>query len=366
MELSDRLYREAVHPLLSRHFPGLTHTAALIGAGSEVLGFDTVRSTDHDWGPRLQLFLRPDDLAEYGTRISEVFAERLPATIAGYPTNLVPTGDHGTRHMRPALGRVQHGVVIAEPGAWLTGYLGFDPRAEITTLDWLATPTQILAGATAGAVFHDGLAQLHPVRRQLAWYPDDVWRYLLACQWQRLSQEEPFVGRCGDVGDELGSAIIAARLARDLMRLCLLLNQVYPPYSKWLGSAFARSPRATRLAPILAAAVAATDWREREHRLAAACEAVAALHNETGLTEPVDPRTRSFHDRPYRVLHAERFTAALIATIHDPALRDLPLTGAIDQFADSTDALGSRTLTRRLAQAVFANRAEALGGPRLR
>ncbi|WP_370936999.1 DUF4037 domain-containing protein [Amycolatopsis sp. cg13] len=359
-ELSGRLYHEAVHPLLSRRFPGLTHTAALIGPGSEVLGFDTVRSTDHDWGPRLQLFLRSGDLAEYGTGISEMFAQRLPATIAGYSTNLVSAGEHGTRHMRPAVGRIQHGIVVAELGAWLTGCLGFDPRSGITTLDWLATPTQILAGATAGAVFHDGLAQLHPVRRQLAWYPDDVWRYLLACQWQRLSQEEPFVGRCGDVGDELGSAIIAARLARDLIRLCLLLNRVYPPYSKWLGRAFARLPCATRLAPILTAAVAATDWHEREHHLAAAYEAVAALHNEAGLTEPVDPRTRSFHDRPYRVLHAERFTAALIATIRDPALRDLPPTGAIDQFVDSTDALGSRTLTRRLAQAVFSDGTEAL------
>ncbi|MER6668052.1 DUF4037 domain-containing protein [Amycolatopsis japonica] len=353
VELSSRLYGEAVHPLLSRYFPGLAHTAALIGPGSEVLGFDTVRSTDHDWGPRLHLFLRPDDLAEHGARISDMLAERLPATIAGYSTNMVPTGEQGTRHMRPALGRVQHGVVIAELGSWLTAHLGFDPRDEITTLDWLATPTQVLAEATAGAVFHDGLAQLRAARRRLAWYPDDVWRYLLACQWQRLSQEEPFVGRCGDVGDELGSAIIAARLARDLMRLCLLLGRVYPPYGKWLGSAFARLPCAARLAPVLTAGMAATGWHERELHMATAYETVAALHNESGLTEPVDPRSRSFHDRPYRVLHAERFAAALIATIHDPALRDLPLTGAIDQFVDSTDALGARAFTRRFAQVVF-------------
>lgn len=357
-ELSGRLYGEAVHPLLSRHFPGLAHTAALIGPGSEVLGFDTARSTDHDWGPRLQLFLGPGELAEHGARISDMLAERLPATIAGYSTNLVPIGDQGTRHMRPAHGRIQHGVVVAELGAWLTGYLGFDPRDEITTLDWLATPTQVLAGATAGVVFHDGLARLHPVRRRLAWYPDDVWRYLLACQWQRLSQEEPFVGRCGDVGDELGSAIIAARLGRDLMRLCLLLGRVYPPYGKWLGSAFARLPCAARLTPILTAGLAATGWHEREHHLAIAYETVAALHNETGLTEPVDDRTRSFHDRPYRVLHAERFAAALIAIIDDPALRDLPLTGAIDQFVDSTDALGAHAFTRRFAQAVFPHHRE--------
>lgn len=359
VELSSRLYQEAVRPLLARHFSRLAHTAALIGPGSEVLGFDTVRSTDHDWGPRLQLFLHPDDLAEYGAKVSDLLAERLPTAIAGYSTNLVPIGDQGTRHMQPARGRIRHGVVVAELGAWLTRHLGFDPRGEITTLDWLATPTQVLAEVTAGAVFHDGLARLHPVRQRLAWYPDDLWRYTLACQWQRISQEEPFIGRCGDVGDELGSAITAARLARDLMRLCLLINQVYPPYSKWLGSTFARLPCAQRLAPMLTAAVTATGWHNREHHLTTACEAVAALHNEAAFTEPVDPSTRPFHDRPYRVLHAERFTAALIATIHDPALRNLPLTGAIDQFVDNTDALGHRRLTRLLAQPVFPGRTEA-------
>jgi hypothetical protein len=357
VELSGRLYREAVLPLLSQQFPDLVHSAALIGAGSEVLGFDTARSTDHDWGPRLQLFLGAEDLAEHGTAISELLAERLPVSIAGYPTNLVAVGDRGTRHMMPAHGRIQHGIVVAEFGDWLTGHLGFNPQDEITSFDWLATPSQALAEVTAGGVFHDGLAQLHPVRRQLAWYPDDVWHYVLACQWQRISQEESFVGRCGEAGDELGAAVITARLARDLMRLCLLLNRVYPPYSKWLGSAFARLPDATRLTPMLTAALAATDRQDREQQLATAYETVAALHNKIGRTEPVDANTRKFHDRPYRVLHAERFAAALITTIHDPALRDLPLIGTIDQFVDNTDILSHRTRTR------FLTRAGQLGDP---
>jgi len=355
VELSRRLYHDAVHPLLSRHFPGLAHSAALIGAGSEVLGFDTERSTDHDWGPRLQLLLTADDLAEHGNRISELLAEQLPTTIAGYPTNLVPIGDHGTRHMEHTTGRVQHGVVVAELGDWLTGHLGFNPLIEITTRDWLASSTQALAEVTAGAVHHDGLARLHHVRRALAWYPDDLWRYVLACQWQRISQEEPFVGRCGEVGDELGSAVIAARLVRDLMRLSLLINRTYPPYSKWLGSAFARLPCAGRLGNALTAAMTASNWHDRERHLGTAYETVANLHNDLELTAPVDPRVRLFHNRPFRVLHAERFTQALISSIDDPAVRALPLTGAIDQFIDSTDALTHRTRSRALAAALYSS-----------
>jgi Domain of unknown function (DUF4037) len=47
-----------------------------------------------------------------------------------------------------------------------------------------------------------------------ATYPEPVWRWLLGCQWRRLAQEEPFVQRTAEVGDELGSGVIAARLAR--------------------------------------------------------------------------------------------------------------------------------------------------------
>jgi hypothetical protein len=352
VELSRRLYDDAVQPLLSRHLPGLVHSAALIGAGSEVLGFDTQRSTDHDWGPRLHLFLTADDLARHGGRIDDLLSEHLPATIAGCPTSLVPA-EHGTRHLRHTTGRVQHGVVAAELGDWLTGHLGFNPLTGITTRDWLATPTQTLAEVTAGAVHHDGLRVLHSARLALDWYPDDVWRYVLACQWQRISQEEPFVGRCGEVGDELGSAVVAARLVRDLMRLRMLIDRIHPPYSKWLGTAFARLPDIDQLAATLAAALSADNWHDREQHLVTAYETVATLHNDLGLTAPVDPHVRSFHDRPFRVLHAERFTQALIGNISDPNLRALPLTGAIDQFVDNTDALSHRTRSRALTAALY-------------
>lgn len=48
------------------------------------------------------------------------------------------------------------------------------------------------------------------MREAVAWYPDQVWRWLLACQWRRLAQEEPFVGRAAEVGDEFGSRVLAA------------------------------------------------------------------------------------------------------------------------------------------------------------
>src|SRR5829696_8639177 len=46
LDLSEVLFRTAVEPLLAHNAPGLSYAAGLIGAGSDVLGFDTERSTD--------------------------------------------------------------------------------------------------------------------------------------------------------------------------------------------------------------------------------------------------------------------------------------------------------------------------------
>ncbi|MEU9290144.1 DUF4037 domain-containing protein [Streptomyces sp. NPDC048275] len=352
LELSRRFYTDAIRPLLEEAAPGIPHSAARLGSGSEVLGFDTPRSADHEWGPRLQLFLRRRDVSRHAGRIRHVLAEHLPKTFHGYPTNFAPTGDRDIRVMQTTDRPVHHRVEVTHSLAWFTHVLGFAPSSDITLADWLATPTQLLAEATGGAVFHDGLGELIPLRTTLRWYPHDVWLHVLACQWQRISQEEAFVGRCGEVGDELGSAVVAARLVRDLMRLCLLMDRRYPPYSKWLGSAFARTPWGPRLTPDLTATLAATDWRTREQRLAHAYETVAGLHNQLNLTDRVDPATRSYHSRPFQVLRADRFTKALTARITDPALRDLPPVGSVDQFLDSTDVLSRPELARAVSHAV--------------
>jgi hypothetical protein len=341
LELSRLFYAEQVRPLFDAEFPGLAHSAALIGWGSDVLGFDTSRSTDHNWGPRLQVFLAdPAPAAE----ISSMLTARLPERFRGYRT-VFPASGAG-----PAT--ATHWVEVASLRDWLAGALGFDPRAGVRLADWLATPTQVLAEVTGGAVFHDGLAQgagggLGTARAALKWYPRDVWLHILACQWQRIDQEESFPGRCAEVGDDLGSALVAARLARDTVRLVLLMQRRYPPYSKWLGSAFTRTPAAAGLRPHLTAALSATSWPDREDGLCAAYEAAARLHNDLGLTEFVDPAVRpTFWDRPFRVLGAARFAAALRTAIADPGIRELPVTGAVDQFTDGTDATGDKRLLR--------------------
>ncbi|NJP91644.1 DUF4037 domain-containing protein [Nonomuraea sp. FMUSA5-5] len=321
IELSRAFYGEVVAPLVS----GVPHSAALIGPGSEVLEFDTARSADHDWGPRVLLFVPAELVAEVEAKV----VAGLPDEFGGFPTVFA-------YHER-----VRPGVTVADLGEWLVERLGFDPREGVSLLDWLAAPWQRLAEVTGGAVFRDGLGErgLEAARAAVRWYPQDVWRYVLACQWQRICQEEPFVGRCGEVGDELGSAVVGARLAREVMRLALLLRRRYPPYAKWLGSALARLPGSAELGESLGAAMAARSWREREEGLSAAYGRVAALQNRMALAERLDEGVRAFFDRPFRVIGAERFARALLASVSDPVIRGLPVTGCVDQLSDSTDLL---------------------------
>jgi len=344
LQLAGAFYTEVVRPLLEDAYPDMAYSAALLGWGSEVLGFDSQRSTDHNWGPRLQVFLATDTGAAPG-EIAAMLAQQLPAAFRGYPTVFSDTHDPG--------GTARHWVQVTRLRSWLEGQLGFDPTRPVSLLDWLATPSQRLAEVTAGAVFHDGLGELGQARARLAWYPRDVWLYVLECQWQRISQEEAFPGRCSEAGDELGSAIVTARLARDLMRLCLLMTRRYPPYSKWLGTAFAQLPETFEIAPLLTAAVAAQDWRTREQHLCRAYELAATLHNELGLTPLVEPKTRPYYDRPYQVLDASRIAAALREGITDQQIRQLQPIGAIDQFIDSTDALGNIQILRATTRAAL-------------
>lgn len=304
---------------------------------------------DHEWGVRGHIFLSDGDHAELATAIDELLARESPREFLGLPVGLVQRDGVGNFIMTQSnRGPVRHGVRIVTVGSFCHGRLGFDPRPAMRVEDWLVVPQQQLLGVTAGRVFHDGLGQLAPLRDALNYYPDDVWLALLAAQWRRIDQEEPFMARCGDVGDDIGSRLVAARQAREIMRLCFLIERRYWPYTKWFGTAFARLACAEQIEPMLTRALRGETWPERECALNAAGVSIAEMHNALGLTPPIDAAVSRFHERPYRVIQAGRFVEALLARIEDPLLREVAMTGCIDQFADSTDVLSYPDRINRL------------------
>lgn len=326
IELSRAYWTEVVRPILDEHRPGLTRSAARVGTGSDVLGLDDEMSRDHDWGLRLQVFVADSETAD----VRALVHDHLPDEFAGLPTRFAFSGQDAP----------ESAVQVGSVGELVADRLGFDPRLGATPYDWLSVTGQAALEVTAGEVFEDSSSELSSVRESLGWYPDDVWRYVVACDWRRLDQELPLMGRAADRGDELGSRIIAARLVDIAMHLTFLLCRRWAPYSKWRGTVFTRLPVPPGLADSLPDALVAVDHRVRTDRLLTALEALATLQGEVGLPS-LDPVTVPFFDRPYAQVDP-RLVPLLLDGITDPTVRGLrPGLGSIEQRTDNVDLLTS-------------------------
>lgn len=327
LEMSRQLYHELVRPILDARFPGVPHSAALLGRGSEVQGFDDEMSTDHDWKPRVLLFLREDDRGRLGDEVDDVLRREVPATFRDRPV----------------------GHEIHTVRGYFLEQLAVDVDGEIGACDWLTFPEHKLRTLTAGEVYHDEVG-LQAARERLAYYPHDVWLYLLVAGWWRVHPEINLVGRAGAVGDELGSALIGSRLVSDLMRLCFLMERQYAPYSKWFGTAFSRLACGADLTPTLWNVVQAASWQSREDALLAAYEKLAVMHNALQLTAPVTAAVERMWNRPFKVAWAD-FPGLLRAQIQDQAVLSIAErwpTGPVDQFRDLLWPARSRRILLRL------------------
>ncbi len=338
MELCQRFYEEAVRPLLVTNYPQLRYSAGRLERGSDVMGFDTHQSRDHHWGPRVTLFLAEADLVSVGESIMELMARQLPFEVMGYPTHFANPDIDGGLIAFTGERPINHGVTLATVRGFTEEYLGVDATQPVDDLAWLTMPSQHLRTLRSGRVFHDGLGLLGLVRQRLDWYPHDIWLYLMANQWRRIDQLEPFLGRCGDVGDELGSRLIGGRLIGEIMKLAFLIEKEYVPYAKWLGSAFARLENGRRLESIFLFILETRTWRERELWMNRAYLHLGEMHNKLGVTESVEVRVANFHSRPYLVPHSDRFVDALHEAIESEVVKALPRhVGGVGQFVDSTD-----------------------------
>ena len=197
----------------------------------------------------------------------------LPEDYSGFPVRFAFTGETASRHH----------VEVSSVSRFLDDRLGFDPVAEPSAQDWLSLTGQAVLEVVAGPVFADTAGELTSARRALTWYPDDVWRYVLACDWIRLAQELPLMGRASDVGDEIGARIIAARLAQIAMHLAFMLERRWPPYAKWLGTSFRRLACAPEHGEALDGALA-EDGPARQLSIAAALQHLLDRQNSLGLT----------------------------------------------------------------------------------
>ena len=335
LDLARSYYQEVVAPLLMADSPDLAHTGARLGSGSDVLDLDDVMSRDHDWGLRLTLLVDRPHVA----RVHQYLERALPETFEGWPTRFATTWDPVVRHR----------VDVDTPDGFAASRLGIAVDGRLDPMDWLSLTGQALLEVTAGAVFSDSHGGITDIRERLTWYPNDIWRYVVAVDWSRIGEELPLVGRVGQRGDDVGSRVVAARLVQAVMHLGFVLERRWPPFPKWLGTAFSRLPRAGAVSADLLTALAAETWQPRQNAL---CHALVRLHDlqrDVGL--PTGPDVvEPFFDRPFYAV-SDDAVERLINSITDPRVRELPAgVGSIEQWVDNVNVLTTPRL--RLAAAT--------------
>lgn len=346
LDLGERFFVEIVKPLLDQFYPSLEYTACRLGPGSDVLGFDTNQSRDHDWGPKFDLFVENETLIE---ELNTFFNQHLrEKSICGYSTQFEPfteeDGQTTLLNVSNSSSTTCHGIRIMPMKQFFIEYLNYRiDQIEPTIEDWLTFPSQHLLTIARGRVFHNSkCVNVEAIRVQLAYYPGEIWLYLIACTWQRIGQEEHLMGRAGQAGDELGSTLIANRLVRDIIRLIFLLEKQYYPYPKWFGTAFRQwTTYGSEFEPILRRIQLANTWQEREQHLCIAYERLATITKEklAHLNIEIHTKVSSFHNRPFQVINGGSIAELIFTRISDIKIRQLPRIGSLDLFTDSTDVI---------------------------
>ncbi|HUU78221.1 MAG TPA: DUF4037 domain-containing protein [candidate division Zixibacteria bacterium] len=349
LELNRQFYFSHVKPILEKHYPKLKYSVARIGFGSDVLGFDTERSTDHDWGPRLELFLSENDFKKLKDEISNYFSKELPSKFLGYSTHFGEPDEKGVRVVEQITeGYVNHRIEIQTLDSFFNKILGINPNSELSELDWLSLPEQRLLSVTKGEVYHDGLMKLIEIRKKFSYYPEDIWYYLLAKQWDIIAEEMPFLGRSAELGDELNLELLVINQIKKIMKLCFLMEKSYAPYNKWFGIAFKNLNCSQQLTPIFKKIIWERDWDKKQEFLIEVYFNIATLHNKLKITNPIDIKIAPFHNRPYLIINTVDFANNIRTKIKSKILLDENFKiGSINQISNETFILDDLKLIKR-------------------
>ena len=227
LALARQLYEEKVRPLLAEEFPELEARAAvgLAGPGSECFGFDDEISQDHDFAPRLCLWLTEEDASKYGQRLQRRY-EELTAEFGGVS----------------AAARDRSGVItVSQFYRRFTGC----PGAPETAMQWLRVDDHYLATAVNGEVFRDDLGAFTAVREALLrFYPADVLRKKLAARLYTMGQAGQYnYPRSARREDEVAMSLALNEFIRAALQVIYLLNGRYAPFYKWLYRGAEELPR---------------------------------------------------------------------------------------------------------------------------
>lgn len=237
MTLAKAYWQELVKPMIDEKYASVRHriAAGLVGHGSECYGFDDALSRDHDFGPRVCLWLTADDHAAFGEHLQADYDD-LPSMFHGVSRSAATPHTQGE-------GR-RDGVF--EIGSFFTQLTGMPhaPTDDEPHL-WLSLDESTLAAATNGRVFQDGLGAFSGARQSFTRMPDDVRLALISRRLGMISQAGQYnLPRMLERGDGAAAWLCTEQFADAASSLVFLVNNPasvgYAPYYKWRFAALRR------------------------------------------------------------------------------------------------------------------------------
>ena len=189
---------------------------ALVGVGSECLGFDDEISEDHDFSSRCQLFLDDSDYKTYKSDLESslnIFCkdlESLTSNLKDVNIEIMPISNFYKYY------------TLFENG----------PKTES---EYRKVPMDLLCVATNGKVFLDNLGKFSEIRnRLLNFYPEDIRLKKIAFQLNKMAQSGQYnYSRMIKRGDTVAANIAQGEFVKHYLEFVHLLNKKYMPFYKW-------------------------------------------------------------------------------------------------------------------------------------
>jgi hypothetical protein len=231
LELSRKYYEELCRPELIKSFEDRIDKIAfgLVGDGSECYGFDDELSQDHDFGPRVLLWLTQEDYAAFGAALQEAVS-KLPKSFMGYEgvnTSMYGEGRDG---------------VFTIPWFYAR-FIGLTSPPE--TIDaWRRIPEVNLSIATNGEVFSDCPGVFTEFRNALkAGYPEDLRLKKMAARCMKMAQAGQYnYERSVRRKEFVAARMAAAEFTDAACSMIYLMNNRYKPFYKWMHRGLQQLP----------------------------------------------------------------------------------------------------------------------------
>ena len=238
MDLCRKYFEVYGKPMLEEKFSDYFDriTVGLVGEGSDCFGFDDETSKDHDFGPRFCMWVSLETYQEIGEKLQKAY-EELPDTFGGYTRNMTVTA------------KFRQGAIVLEE---FVEHLLFTKHMPKTDNDWLLLPENGLAALSNGEIWMEGDGRLIDIRKELKNYPDSV-RYKKIVQSMHLVRQMGLYNyfRMKERGENIAAEISLAGYMENVMKVVYYLNNVYPPFYKWLHKGMDKFPKLAEIMDIL-------------------------------------------------------------------------------------------------------------------